>query len=287
MTAAAAFAAALDRAQRTTTPITNLAPDAAIGLGTAYAAQHALIARRLARGERVTGVKLGFTSRAKAAQMGVDDVIIGTLTDAMRIEDGGTFDVRSAIHPRIEPEVAYLLGVDLDPLDDGPADPATADLLAAIAAVAPALEVIDSRYRDFRFSLDDVVADNASAAAYAIGPWRRPAEAGPLGNRAVRLELDGRLAQTGSTSAILGDPARAVAAARRLARLHGFVLPAGSVLLAGAATAAVPLAGHSLAEATVAGLGHASLRVAAGPTGSADPAGSADPTDPDRTETRS
>lgn len=282
MTAAAAFAAALDRAQRTATPITNLAPGAPIGLGTAYAAQHALIARRLARGERVTGVKLGFTSRAKAAQMGVDDVIIGTLTDAMRIEDGGTFDVRSAIHPRIEPEVAYLLGVDLDPLDDGPAgadgSPGAKgpDPFAAIAAVAPALEVIDSRYRDFRFSLDDVVADNASAAAYAIGPWRRPDDAGPLGNRAVRLELDGRLAQTGSTSAILGDPARAVAAARRLARRHGFTLPAGSVLLAGAATAAVPLAGHALAEASVTGLGRVSLTLRS----------STAPADPDRTETR-
>ncbi|MFF2370711.1 2-keto-4-pentenoate hydratase [Agromyces sp. NPDC058110] len=271
MTAAAAFAAALDRAQRTATPITNLAPDAAIGLGTAYAAQHALIARRVARGERITGVKLGFTSRAKAAQMGVDDVIIGTLTDAMRVADGGAFDAASAIHPRVEPEIAILLGVDLGVGlgGDDAGDAVDADPLVAIAAVAPALEVIDSRYRDFRFSLDDVVADNASAAAYAIGPWRSPAEVGPLANRAVRIELDGRLAQTGSTAAILGDPLRAVEAAHRLGRAHGFALPAGSVLLAGAATAAVPLGGHGLAEATVAGLGRVSLRV----TGAGAPAG--------------
>ncbi|GAA1782690.1 2-keto-4-pentenoate hydratase [Agromyces lapidis] len=271
MTAAAAFAAALDRAQRTASPIARLDAGEVIGLGTAYAAQHALVARRVARGERVTGVKLGFTSRAKAAQMGVDDVIIGTLTDAMRIEDGGAFDPRAAIHPRVEPEVAYLLGVDLVDASDDELDPAT-----AIAAVAPALEVIDSRYRDFRFSLDDVVADNASAAAYAIGPWSSPTAAGPLDNRAVRLELGGRLAQAGSTAAILGDPVRALAAARRLAREHGFALRAGTVLLAGAATAAVPLPADGLVEATIAGLGRVSFRVERGATADGSPDGGPD-----------
>ncbi|WP_022891409.1 2-keto-4-pentenoate hydratase [Agromyces subbeticus] len=256
MTAAAAFAAALDKAQRTASPIRRLAPDATIGLGTAYAAQHALIARRLARGEHVVGVKLGFTSRAKAQQMGVSDVIIGTLTDAMRIDDGGTFDPRTAIHPRIEPEVAYLLGTDLDEVDADARGSAS-----AIAAVAPALEIIDSRYRDFRFSLDDVVADNTSAAAFAIGQWADPAHAGDLGNRGVRLEIDGRPVQTGSTAAVLGHPHRAITAARRLAAAHGFALSAGMVLLAGAATAAVPVPARGCIEAVVTGLGRVSVRV--------------------------
>lgn len=247
-----AGAAALDQAQRTASPIARRSPTASTGLDSAYATQHALVARRTARGERIVGVKLGFTSRAKARQMGVDDVILGSLTDAMRIDDGGRYDPGTAIHPRVEPEIAYLLGPDGD--DER-------DLAVGITAVAPALEVIDSRYRDFRFSLDDVVADNASAAAFAIGPWRRPAEAGALENRAVSLELDGRLAETGSTAAILGDPARAIAAARRLARRHGFALEPGMVLLAGAATVAVPLPRHGLVEAEVAGLGRVSLHV--------------------------
>lgn len=255
MTAASAFAAALDRAQRTASPTTQLAADAAIGLDAAYATQHALLARRVARGERIAGLKLGFTSRAKAQQMGVDDVIIGTVTDAMRLENGGVFDVSTAIHPRIEPEVAYLLGDDLD-------DPALAasDAVGAVAGVAPALEVIDSRYRDFTFSLDDVVADNASAAAFAVGPWRSPEAVGPLDNRAVRLEIDGRLSQAGSTAAILGDPVRALDAALRLARRHGFALRAGMVLLAGAATVAVPLPARGVVTAHVAGLGEVSVR---------------------------
>ncbi|TXS43975.1 2-keto-4-pentenoate hydratase [Streptomyces sp. OR43] len=205
----------------------------------AYAVQEALIARRLARGERLTGFKLGFTSLAKMRQMGVADLIHGRLTDRMEITDGGQYDTSGLIHPRIEPEVAFLLGDTLRP----GADPA-----AAVAAVAPALEVIDSRYKGFRFSLPEVIADNTSAAGYALGPWRALAD---LGNLGVLLELDGRLAQAGSTAAILGHPLRALAAAARLA---GSLEP-GTVILAGAATAAVPLPPGVHVRATVAGLG--------------------------------
>ena len=254
MTADAVFAAALDTAQRTASPISQLSSTEDVGLDTAYATQHALIACRLARGERITGLKLGFTSQAKAQQMGVHDVIMGTLTDAMRLDDGAEFDRRSAIHPRIEPEVAYLLATDIDGASvDSP-------LSDVVAAVAPALEIIDSRYRDFRFSLADVVADNTSAAAYVIGPWTPFAQAGALDNRAVRLEVDGRVSATGSTAAILGDPGRAIAAAARLAARHGFTLRAGTVLLAGAATAAVPLPDHGVVEATITGLGRVGIR---------------------------
>lgn len=254
MTADAVFAAALDTAQRTATSISQLSSEEEVGLDTAYATQHALIARRLARGERITGLKLGFTSKAKAQQMGVHDVILGTLTDAMRLDDDAVFDRRSAIHPRIEPEVAYLLATDID--GSAPGRP----LSDLIAAVAPALEIIDSRYRDFRFSLADVVADNTSAAAYATGPWTPFDRAAALDNRAVLLEVDGRVSATGSTSAILGDPARAVAAAARLAARYGFALRAGMVLLAGAATAAVPLPDRGVVEASIAGLGRVGVR---------------------------
>ena len=253
MTADAVFAAALDTAQRTATAISQLSDNGHLSLDTAYATQHALIARRVARGERITGLKLGFTSQAKAQQMGVSDVIIGTLTDAMRLDDGAVFDRRSAIHPRIEPEVAYLLASDIDGSEPG------RPLTEVVAAVAPALEIIDSRYRDFRFSLSDVVADNTSAAGYVIGPWTPLDRAGALDNRAVRLEVDGRVTATGSTAAILGDPARAVAAAARLAARHGFTLRAGTVLLAGAATAAVPLPDNGVVEATITGLGRVGI----------------------------
>ncbi|MFE6856555.1 2-keto-4-pentenoate hydratase [Streptomyces sp. NPDC057674] len=205
----------------------------------AYAVQEALVARRLARGERLTGFKLGFTSRAKMRQMGVSDLIHGRLTDRMAIPDGGRVDTSALIHPRVEPEVAFLLGDTLRP---------GGDPLAAVAAVAPALEVIDSRYHGFRFSLPEVIADNTSAAGYAVGPWSAP---GDLDNLGVLLELDGRLTETGSTAAILGSPLRALAAAARLAG----ALEPGTVVLAGAATAAVPLPPGTHVRATVAGLG--------------------------------
>jgi 2-oxo-3-hexenedioate decarboxylase len=238
----------LDRAQRTATAIEQLAvPDVAA----AYAVQHELIAARRERGERLAGGKLGFTSTAKAAQMGVHDVIAGQLTDAMRVAEGGTIRLGRFIHPRAEPEIAFRLLVS------------DTDGAVSADAVAVAVEIIDSRYRDFRFSLPDVIADDASAAAFAVGPWQPltgPDFAGrDLGNRAVVLTLDGVPAQIGSTAAILGQPFRALAAYGRLAREHRLPLRTGDVLLAGAATAAVPFT-SGVVTVRVAGLGEVTVR---------------------------
>ncbi len=252
------LASRLDDAQSTATAIPQLTSITSLTLEEAYTVQHLLVGHRVARGDRVSGVKLGFTSRAKARQMGVDDVIIGSITRGMEVPDGGQTDSAAYIHPRIEPEVAWLLGQDVDADEESP------DIGWAVEAVAPALEIIDSRYRDFRFTLEDVVADNTSAAGYVIGPWQPVAVAGDVGNRGVGLEIDGRIVQTGSTAAILGHPYRAVAAARRMAKTHGFTLRAGMVLLAGAATAAVPLAAGVRVQSTVSGLGCVGLQVAPG-----------------------
>jgi 2-oxo-3-hexenedioate decarboxylase len=243
----------LDRAQRTATAIEQPGvPDVAA----AYAVQHELIAARRERGERLAGGKLGFTSTAKAAQMGVHDVIAGQLTDAMRVAEGGTIRLGRFIHPRAEPEIAFRLLVS------------DSDGAVSADAVAPAVEIIDSRYRDFRFSLPDVIADDASAAAFAVGHWQPLTGqdfAGPdfasrdLGNRAVVLALDGAPAQIGSTAAILGQPFRALAAYGRLAREHGLPLRTGDVLLAGAATAAVPFTA-GVVTVRVAGLGEVTVR---------------------------
>ncbi|WP_326701384.1 4-oxalocrotonate decarboxylase [Streptomyces sp. NBC_01754] len=244
-----ALAGRLDTAQTSGTDTPSLADTHEFGVDDAYAIQAALLARRTARGERITGVKLGFTSKAKMAQMGVSDVIVGRLTDAMRVTDGGDVDLRRFIHPKVEPEVAYRLCRDVD-LDD----PAT-DIESCVDAVAPALEIIDSRYRDFRFTYGDVVADNTSAAAYVVGPWR-PVES--VANRAVRL-LAGATVVTGSTAAILGDPVRALHALLDMCRRRAIPLRAGQVVLAGAATAAVPLP-PGVTSCDVAGIGAVSVR---------------------------
>ncbi|GAC51071.1 2-keto-4-pentenoate hydratase [Gordonia aichiensis] len=240
----------LDDAQVLRADISSLAVDVDIDVDTAYAIQDALVARRCRRGERLTGVKLGFTSLAKMEQMGVSEVIVGRLTDAMAIADGAHLDLERFIHPKVEPEVAYRIRSDIDP--DGP----ECDADSCIDAVAPAMEIIDSRYRDFRFTYTDVIADNTSAAAYAVGAWRAPRE---LADRAVRLTA-GDAVVDGSTTAILDDPMNAVRRLLGLARHRHITLRAGDVVLAGAATAAVPLVAGRV-RCVVEGLGSVEIGV--------------------------
>ena len=227
----------------------------ALSLEDAYRIQCALIARRLARGERSIGVKLGFTSRAKMIQMGVGDLIWGKLTDAMFVEDGGEINLSEFIHPRVEPELAFLIGRRLV------GRVSMLEAQAAITAVAPAMEIIDSRYRDFQFSLADVVADNTSGAALVVGTWRSADV--DIANLGMVMSIDGVAAQIGSTAAILGHPLRTIVAAARLAGAAGEALEPGDIVLAGAATAAEPLrAGiHVMLEAQH--LGRAAFSVAA------------------------
>ncbi|MFF2923575.1 2-keto-4-pentenoate hydratase [Streptomyces celluloflavus] len=239
----------LDTAQTSRTDTPSLADTHEFGIDDAYAIQAALLARREARGERIVGVKLGFTSKAKMAQMGVSDVIVGRLTDGMRIADGDDVDLSRFIHPKAEPEVAYRLCRDVD-LDD----PLT-DIESCVDALAPAIEIIDSRYRDFRFTYTDVVADNTSAAGFVIGPWRAVES---VANRAVRLRT-GETEAVGSTAAILGDPVHALHALLDMCRRRRIPLRAGQVVLAGAATAAVPLAA-GVTTCEVAGIGSVTLK---------------------------
>ncbi|MEJ8859175.1 fumarylacetoacetate hydrolase family protein [Variovorax robiniae] len=199
----------------------------------AYEIQRASIQRRIERGERHKGIKLGFTSRAKMIQMGVDSLIWGLLTDSMIEEDGGIVSLSRYIHPRVEPEVCFVTRRVID------APLTSLEAVDYLEAVAPALEIIDSRYRNFKFSLEGVVADNCSSAGVVIGPWSRRFDC--LANAGVRVQFDGRDVLVGSTAAILGHPLRSVVQASRL--LHGaqMSLPAGSLIMAGGATAAEAL----------------------------------------------
>jgi 2-oxo-3-hexenedioate decarboxylase len=247
----------LDHAARAAQPISQLTAKEQLDTATGYEIQRLLVERRVRRGERVAGLKMGLTSRAKMAQVGVDEAIWGRLTDAMRVADGGEVDHTRFIHPRVEPEIAFRLTGRTGSFPD-----ALPDL---VDAVAPALEVIDSRYRDFRFTLPDVVADNASAAAFVVGPWQPvPPD---LANLGVLLEVDGRVVQTGSTAAILGDPRRALLDGLALAGRAGVQPEAGWVFLAGAATAAVPLEPGAHVRVVVESLGTAEILVAQRPDG--------------------
>lgn len=241
----------LDRAQRDAAAIDQLTSVSgwALTVGQAYHIQAGVFQRRLARGERMLGLKMGFTSRAKMIQMGVSEMIWGRLSDGMLVEDGGDFTVDHAIHPRVEPEVAFLLRRRLA------GRVSVAEALDAVEATAPALEIVNSRYRNFKFSLVDVVADNCSACGFAIGAWNAVPK--DLSNLGMVLSFDGKPVRIGSSAAILGHPARSLVAAARLAGEAGLALERGMILLAGGATEAEPLAAGRHVRVEVEGLGTA------------------------------
>lgn len=214
-----------------------------------YAAQDVDRAARLAAGERIVGAKLGLTSEAKQRTMGVHQPIVGFLTDAMA---GESLDLAALAQPRVEPEIAFRLGAELDrAITRGE----VADL---VDAVAVALEVIDSRWTGYRFRLADVLADNTSAAGSVIGEWVPLRDVRDLEARWV---VDGELVATSSPAAILGDPLLAVVHLAGHLAARGESLPAGSVVLAGAMTDAVPVDAHASFRVEIDGLGAASLAV--------------------------
>lgn len=248
-----AYASMLDDAAAGAQAIDQIDPEGRLPLSDAYAIQSAAMARRLGRGERRTGVKMGFTSRAKMVQMGITDVIWGRLSSGMQVEEGTAISFAGYVHPRVEPELAFVLKHPLS------GNVTAVQALAAVEAVAPALEIIDSRYRDFKFTLPEVIADNASSSGYVIGPWCDPHR--NFDNLGLTLNFDGRVVQIGSTAAILGHPLRSLVAAARLSAAAGEPLQAGWVVMAGGATPAEWIKPGQYVSVEMEGLGGAGFHV--------------------------
>lgn len=243
-----------DEAARTATAIPQFTKTVDLSVADAYAIQAQSIRRRMQRGEQIVGVKMGLTSRAKMVQVGVDEVIWGRLTDTMRVADGTTVSHGRYVHPRVEPEIAFLMGAPLAGAVSG------AEALAAVAAVAPAAEIIDSRFENFKFSLPDVIADNSSSSGFVVGGWSDPSTA--IGNLGMVLEHNGRPAEIGSSAAILGDPIRSLVEASRMVAEAGLTLQPGWIVLAGGATAALPLTIGDSIRVVVEDLGVVAFHVA-------------------------
>jgi 2-oxo-3-hexenedioate decarboxylase len=193
-------------------PFTDEWPD--LDLDTGYRVQDLNLSKRLERGERLVGVKLGLTSRAKQQRMGVHSPFVAWLTDAMILPVGDPVPQSRLIHPRVEPEIVFVMGDRLE----GPGV-SCAQAMAAVASVWGGAEVIDSRYRDFRFKAGDVAADNASSAAFVTGPVGRPPSELDLSLEAVLVEVDGVVVDSATGAAVQGHPGEALAlAANELAR---------------------------------------------------------------------
>jgi len=230
--AAALLTAEEGRADRE--PLTGEWPG--LDVATAYAVQDETLRRRLDRGEHLVGVKLGLTSRAKQQRMNVAAPLTAWLTDAMVLPAGAPVPQERLIHPRAEPEIVFIVRERLA----GPGVTA-ATALAAVSTVYGGVEVIDSRYRDFRFTLPDVVADNGSSGCFAVGPVGLPPAMLDLALEACLVEVDGQITDSATGAAVQGHPAEALALAANDLGRRGHAIEPGWIVLTGGMTDAVPV----------------------------------------------
>ncbi len=241
--------------RRVETPaLTDELPDLTEADG--YRIQRALVDLFRERGARVVGKKTGLTSKAKQVAMGVPEAIYGYLLDTYLIREPAPVRVSELIHPRLEPELAFIMGARVQ----GPGV-TTPQVLAATRAVVPALEVIDSRYLNFKFKLADVVADNCSASRVVLGQTEVPLDGLDLRLQGMVLEKNGVLVDTGAGAAVLGHPASAVAwLANKLAE-RGECLEAGDLVMPGAPCEALFVAPGDEVRVTFAHVGSVTARV--------------------------
>lgn len=198
----------------------------------AYAVQQAWTEQRVASGETVLGRKIGLTSATVQRQLGVDEPDYGTLWGSRFFPAvGGRAEApaEAFLQPRVEGELAFLLG-------EPPPGPVVSaqEALAATEAIAPAIEIVDSRIADWRITLPDTVADNASFGGFVLGPWDHGLRHEDLRTVGMVLDRGGEPVAEGVGAAALGHPARAVAwLLTRLAELD-VPVAAGDVVLSGA-----------------------------------------------------
>jgi 2-oxo-3-hexenedioate decarboxylase len=208
----------------------------------AYAIQDEIRRRKEARGQRTAGLKAGLTSFAKMKQMGVDTPVFGFVSDYMARPDGGEIKMSELIHPKVEAEICVVTKAPLR----GPGCHVGA-VLAAIDFVVPAVEIIDSRYRDFKFDLKSVVADNTSASRFVVGSRMRAVDGLDLRTLGVVLEKNGQIVAMAAGAAVLGNPLTAVAMLANHLGARGQEIPAGTFVMTGGVTEAIAVnAGDSV-----------------------------------------
>lgn len=237
---------------RLTSELPDLTPEQA------YRIQEELVNLKLTNGHRIIGPKMGLTSFAKMQQMKVNEPIYGYVLDDMLIESGETVSFSEFIHPKVEIEIAFFLGKDIE----GPGV-TSAQVMSATAYVAPALEIIDSRYKNFQFTLPDVIADNASASRVVIGNKLTPVSSlkTDLELTGAVLYINGELKANGAGAAILNHPANSIAALANMLARSGKKLQAGDIILAGAITEAIMLANGDVVHGKLDQLGDVSFAV--------------------------
>jgi len=238
---------------RDITKITDDYPD--MDWEDAYAIQDEIRRRKEARGNKTVGLKAGLTSFAKMKQMGVDTPCFGFVSDYMSCPDGGEIKMSELIHPKVEAEICIVTKAPLK----GPGCH-VGTVLAAIDFVLPAVEIIDSRYRDFKFDLKSVIADNTSASRFVIGGRSRNIEELDLRTLGVVLEKNGQIVAMAAGAAVLGHPAAAVAMMANHLGACGQEIPAGTFIMTGGVTEAIAVAVGDSVNVRFQDLGSVSMR---------------------------
>ena len=245
----------LYRAQSRGVPIQQLTqtyPN--LDVGQAYTVQRINLARHLGQGHLLRGHKIGLTSAAMQDLLGVDEPDFGYVLDSMVLPNGATVPVTGFCAPRVEPEVAFRMGAPLR----GPG--VTAEhVMAATDAVAPALEIVDSRIADWRITLADTIADNASSGAVVLGDWVPVRDAPPLPDTSATLVVNDMTVGTGPGTAVMGDPAEAVAWLANALAKYDTTIEAGRFVMSGSYTTASFVVAGDHATATITGLGTVSV----------------------------
>jgi 2-oxo-3-hexenedioate decarboxylase len=221
----------------------------------AYAIQDEIRQRKEARGNKTVGLKAGLTSFAKMKQMGVETPCFGFVSDYMARPDGGEIKTSELIHPKVEAEICIVTKAPLK----GPGCH-VGTVMAAIDFVLPAVEIIDSRYRDFKFDLKSVIADNTSASRFVIGGRPRNVEALDLRTLGVVLEKNGQIVAMAAGAAVLGHPAAAVAMMANHLGARGQEIPAGTFIMTGGVTEAIAVAAGDSVNVRFQDLGSVSMR---------------------------
>jgi len=223
------------------TKITDDHPD--MDWDDAYAIQDEIRRRKEARGNKTVGLKAGLTSFAKMKQMGVEVPVFGFVSDYMSSPDGTDIKTSELIHPKVEAEICVVTKAPLS----GPGCHLGA-VMAAIDFVVPAVEIIDSRYRDFKFDLKSVIADNTSASRFVIGGRPRNLDALDLRTLGVVMEKNGEIVAMAAGAAVLGHPLAAVVMLANHLGARGQEIPAGTFIMTGGVTEAIAVkAGDNVA----------------------------------------
>jgi 2-keto-4-pentenoate hydratase len=226
----AAVAARLREAEVTLRPVAPFAHELGIGkIAVAYAVQRINVKHWSSSGRRQVGRKIGLTSKTVQEQLGVDQPDYGTLFSDMEIEHGGDIKRDKLIAPRVEGEIALILERDITN-----ADATIHEVMQAIAFVVPALEIVDSRIKDWKISIVDTIADNGASSRFVLGLEPRRLQDLDLENCGMTLLRNGEVTSVGAGSACLGHPLKAALWLARILVIHGEPLKAGDMILTGA-----------------------------------------------------